>query len=158
MTFSYNSASLATSAKNRVRLLIGDTDDTRQQLQDEEITYVLTQQTSTTLAAAACCDLLAAKYAFFVNTENGSLRVSAAARHKHYLELANRLRAGGAGEIPGDSTVHDARIYVGGASQAAKDTITSDDDAVVAPFRIGQDDHPETATNAAVTDGTTGWA
>lgn len=152
MTFSYNSASLATSSKNRVRLLIGDTDDTRQQLQDEEISYVLTQQTSVTLAAAACCDILAAKYAFFVNTENGSLRVSAAARHKHYMDLADRLRAGGAGEIPGDATVHDARIYVGGTSQSTKNTITDDTDAVVAPFRIGQDDHPDTAANASVGD------
>lgn len=152
MTFTYNNANLAASPKNRVRLLIGDTDDSRQQLQDEEINYVLTQQSSVTLAAAACCDILAAKYAFLVNTENGSLRLSAAARHKHYLSLADRLRAGGAGNIPGDATVHDARIYVGGVSQATKDTITEDSDAVVAPFRIGQDDHPETATNAAVTD------
>lgn len=156
MAFSYNDNNLATNAKNRVRLLIGDTDATRQQLQDEEINYVLTQQTSTTLAAAACCDILAAKYSFFVNTENGSLRVSAAARHRHYLTMADRLRAGGAGEVPGDSVVHDARIYVGGTSQATKDTITADADAVVAPVRIGQDDHPETATDGA--DGTTGWA
>lgn len=152
MTFTYNTANLATSSKNRVRLLIGDTDATRQQLQDEEINYVLTQETAVTLAAAACCDILAAKYAFLVNTENGSLRVSAAARHKHYIQLADRLRAGGAGDVPGDSTVHDARIYVGGVSQATKDTITEDSDAVVAPFRIGQDDHPETSANAAMPD------
>lgn len=157
MTFIYNTAGLATSQKDRVRLLIGDTDDTRQQLQDEEISYVLTQQPSTTLAAASCCDLLAAKYSFLVNTENGSLRVSAAARHKHYLALADRLRAGGAGEMPGDSTVHDARIYVGGTSQATKDTITDDSDAVIAPFRIGQDDHPENAGNAAVLDTADAW-
>lgn len=143
MTWTYNTAGLASSPKDRVRLLIGDTDDSRQQLQDEEIAYVLTQQTSTTLAAAACCDLLAAKYSFLVNTENGSLRLSAAARHQHYIRLADRLRAGGAGEIPGDSTVHDARIYVGGTSEAVKETITGDSDNILAPVKIGQDDHPE---------------
>ena len=143
MTFSYNNAGLANSAKDRVRLLIGDTDDARQQLQDEEIAYVLTQQVQTTLAAAACCDLLAAKYSFLVNTENGSLRLSAAARHQHYIKLADRLRAGGAGEVPGDSTVHDARIYVGGTSISAKNNILSDSDVVQPAFRLGQDDHPD---------------
>lgn len=143
MTWSYNNAGLANSAKDRVRLLIGDTDDSRQQLQDEEIAYVLTQQTSTTLAAAACADLLCAKYAFLVNTENGSLRLSAAARHKHYQDLADRLRAGGAGEIPGDATVHDARIYVGGTSISDKDNILGDSDTVQPAFRLGQDDHPD---------------
>jgi hypothetical protein len=143
LTWSYNNAGLANSAKDRVRLLIGDTDDSRQQLQDEEIAYVLTQQTSTTLAAAACCDLLVAKYAFLVNTENGSLRLSAAARHKHYENLADRLRAGGAGEVPGDATVHAAEMYVGGSSVASKDDFGADSDFVQPPFRLGQDDHPE---------------
>ncbi len=142
MSWSYSSSSLGLS-KNKVRLFIGDTDSAREQLADEEISYVLTVETSPTLAAASCCDLLAAKYSFMCNTENGALKVSAAARMQHYIDLADRLRKGGAGEIPGDAVVVAATMYVGGSSVAAKEAIYADTDNVSTPFQIGQDDHSE---------------
>lgn len=143
MAWSYNPASLSTSDRDKVRLFIGDTDSQREQMQNEEIDYVLTVETSPTLAAAACCDLLAAKYSFQMNTENGSLRISAASRMQHYMDLADRLRKGGAGTIPGDATIINAEMYVGGASKDAKQTLLDDEDNYAGPFRLGQDDNPD---------------
>ena len=149
MTWVYNSAGLATSQKDRVRLMIGDTDESRQQMADEEILYVLTQETASTLAAAACCDMLAAKYSFQMNTENGALKVAAEKRMEHYQKLADRLRKGGAGEVPGDPIVVEATMYVGGSSQNAKDNIFQDADAVWGSARLGMDDNPENSTSSA---------
>lgn len=146
MTFSYSpgflTASGTTASLYKCRLMTGDTDTTRQQLQDEEYFYFINYQSSPTLAAAAACDALAAKYSFQCNTENASLRISAAARMKHYMDLADRLRAGGAGDIPGDPNIIEATMYVGGASVAAKDSIFGDSDVVQPAFRVGQDDMP----------------
>ena len=144
MTWTYDTSLLASSSLMKVRLMIGDNDTTRQQLADEEINYVLTYETSPTMAAAIACDLLAGKYSFQMNTENGALRISAAARMKHYMDLADRLRAGGAGDMPGDPVIINATMSVAGVSQAAKDAINEDTDAVVSPFRLGQDDRDGT--------------
>lgn len=145
MTWTYSAAALSTSDLYKVRLIIGDTDTNRQQLQDEEINFVLTEQTVVTYAAAACCDLLAAKYSFLVNTENSELRVSAAARHKHYLDLAERLRAGGGGDVPGGDGggLPVVGFYAGGALQSEKDDLIDDTDVVPPSFALGQDDNPE---------------
>lgn len=151
MTWTYNAAALSTSDRAKVRLMIGDTDSSRQQLQDEEIDYVLTQETSPTLAAAACCDLLAAKYAYLVNTENSELRVSAAARFKHYQDLADRLREGGAGTIPLDGSLTLADMYVGGASRSDKQALAENSDIVQPSFSIGQDDFPTNPQSDALT-------
>lgn len=146
MTWTYTagllSLSTTTASLMKVRFMSGDTDTTRQQLTDEEIYGVLTYQTSPTLAAATACDALAAKYSFLCNVENGSLRISAAARMKHYQDLADRLRAGGAGDVPGDPNITEATMSVGGTSVSAKDTLASNSDNIGTPFRLGQDDMP----------------
>lgn len=151
MTWTYNASSLSLSDLYKVRLLIGDVDSARQQLQDEEIDWVLTEQTVVSYAAAACCDLLASKYAFLVNTENSELRVSAAARHKHYQELADRLRKG-AGSLPGGdgSGVMVADIYAGGALVSEKEALEQDTDVNPPTFARGQDDNPAVSDNGAV--------
>ena len=144
MTWTYNAASLSLSDMYKVRFLIGDTDSARQQLQDEEIDWVLTEQAVVTYAAASCAEILASKYAFLVNTENSELRVSAAARHKHYLELAERLRKS-AGDLPGGdgSGIVLATAYAGGVDKAVKETLDSDSSLVRPVFGMGQDDNPQ---------------
>lgn len=144
MTFTYNAAALAFSPRNRVRLLIGDTNTLDQQLQDEEIDFVLSVQTVLTYAAASSADLIAAKYARKVNTENSELRISAAAQHKHYLDLANRLRRDGPGLIPGGdgSGSQQAGLYVGGAIRSQRDALAENDAYVDPVFALGQDDYP----------------
>ena len=135
----------ATSNMMKVRYLVGDTEETRPQLQDEEIYFVLNAQPVVTYAAAAVCDTLAAKYAFLVNTNNSDLRVSAAARHKHYMDLADRLRKLGPGDIPG---LHGGSIlaegYAGGVLKDQAQSLTGDSNNNLPPFSIGMDDLPGT--------------
>jgi len=139
------SGSGATPNMMKVRLLIGDTDENRVQLRDEEIYFVLDRQPVVTYAAAALCDVLAAKYAFQVNTDNSELRVSAAARHKHYLTLADRLRSMGAGDVPGGdgAGVILAEAYVGGAVHTESAALLNDPNLKKIPFAVGMDDFPE---------------
>jgi hypothetical protein len=155
VTWTYDATilSTATTASDRmkVRLLIGDTDTSRQQLQDEEVDFILSVQTVVTYAAADCADLLAAKYAFQVNTENSLLRISAAARHKHYADLAKRLRANGPGETPGGEGAGSilATGYAGGISDTANQTLRDNDDNILPPVAVGQDDFPEATDDPA---------
>lgn len=155
MTWTYSLSLLTstgvTAQMTRVRLLIGDTDTTRQQLQDEEIYYTLSQQTITNYAAADCADLLAAKYAFQVNTENSQLRVSAAARHKQYVDLAKRLRSAGPGETPGGlgAGAIVAEPYAGGTSVSDNELLSDNSDNIIPPFAVGQDDFTYDIDNKA---------
>jgi len=162
MTWTYSLSLLTTSGvtsqMHRVRLLIGDTDSSRQQLQDEEIYFTLSQQTATNYAAADCADLLSAKYAFQVNTENSELRISAAARHKHYADLAKRLRSAGPGETPSGvgAGVVVAEPFAGGISVTQNENTASDSDNVLPPFAVGQDDFAATDQTSDIRDYFTG--
>jgi hypothetical protein len=154
MTWTYtpgwlSSASATTSNMIGVRRMVGDVDTRVQKVQDEEIYWILSQSESQTYAAAAVCDLLAAEYAFLCNTENSELRISAAARHKHFLALADRLRAQGPGAIPGGDGdgITLSEIYVGGAVVADVETLSDNDSYQEPPFAVGQDDFPGTAND-----------
>ena len=91
------------------------------------------------------CDLIAGTFARQANQETSELRVSAAARFKHYKDLAQALRDGGPGDIPGGdgSGVVRATFYVGGAKKSQKDALRSNDDIVAPTFALGSDDYPE---------------
>lgn len=136
MTWSYNTA--LTASKDQVRLLIGDTDTTDQQLQDEEIAYLLTQSPNVYRCAAQACDTLAAKYARQINVALGgpiqSARADAAERSQHYTTLAASLRA--------QATRRSAGPYAGGISQADKETRESDTDRVGPAFGKKLQDYP----------------
>lgn len=138
MTWSYSPAALASSSKDRVRLLIGDTDSAAPQLQDEEIAFLVTQRGSEYLAGADACRRLAAKYARQVDTTNLSLSVSASQRAAAYKELAEQL------ETQALSVGGGAQMFVGGLSKSGKAALDADTDAVQPAFRIGQDDLPGT--------------
>ncbi len=144
MTWTYNAAGIGNSTLFQVRRTFGDTNSTRQQLQDEEIAYAIASTDSVTSAAAVCCDYLVAEYAFQMDTQNGSLRIQAEKRMQHYMDLADRLRQGGDGDVPGDTRVIAATMHVGGASLDEKEAFAADTDNVQPSARIGQDDHPGT--------------
>lgn len=152
MTWSYNTSSVASSSLYKCRLLVGDVETSRQQLQDEEINWVLSQSESVMMAAAGCCDLLAAKYLFQVNTENSELRISAEMRHKHYLAMADRYRKGGTGEVPGDGNIVASGMYVGGAVISEKQNLQTDSDLVTPVFDLGMDDNPRAADSIVILD------
>lgn len=127
----------------KCRLLVGDTDPTWTQLEDEEIYFVLSAQPVVNFAAADCADLLSAKYARQITSENSELRLTAAARHKHYADLAERLRKNGPGETPGGAGAGLilGGVYAGGTNKTNNEAL-DDGTNVPSPFGVGQDDFP----------------
>lgn len=150
MTWTYtpgwlSQVSSTSVSMTQVRLLVGDTDTLDQQLQDEEIYFVLSVQGAVNYAAAECADLLASKYARQINTENSLLRASAAERHKHYVNMAKRLRSNGPGTLPGgeNAGLPLGGVYAGGTSKSANDALLDNSDNIAADVAVGQDDYPE---------------
>jgi hypothetical protein len=133
VTWSYNIEDLATSTKDQVRLLIGDTLTTDQQLQDEEINFAVSQRSSVWGAAAECCRSLAAKFGRSVDVTAGSSKTSFSQVAKAYtakaLDFEAKAAMGGAG-LP----------YAGGISISDKLRQEQNEDRVSPQFQIGMDD------------------
>lgn len=119
-----------TTDAGKVRLLIGDTEATDPQLQDEEITWFLSEAGNVYGAAVAACEALAAKYARHVNRSvagAGGLSVSAGDRAQHYRDLAETIQ----------TRARKARRpmpFAGGISDAQKDAVEADPDRVPPAF------------------------
>ena len=97
MTWSYDAS--VDEDKDRVRLMIGDTDSAEGLLQDEEIEYILTVHPSSGtgqpyLAAAHAADMIAAQFARRADRSIGKLSIQAKQQRDHYVELAQSLRVG----------------------------------------------------------------
>jgi hypothetical protein len=113
----------------KVRRLIGDVNSSNALLDDDEIYSIFSTTTIPTYAAACAAEMLVAEFALQVDTKNGQLEVRAAERMNHYMKLADRLRAGGAGELPfggGDGIL--PRPYAGGVFVSEKDELEDNDD------------------------------
>lgn len=95
-TYSGNPAS---SAKDEVRFLVGDTDTNDQLVSDEEIAFVLGVHADSAsinyAAAAVVAEGIAAKFARKMDKSVGSLSVQAKQQRDHYVELARDLRRKG---------------------------------------------------------------
>jgi hypothetical protein len=80
--------------KNIVRLLVGDTDPTDHQIQDEEISFATTQSRNLYSAASIVAGLIQAKFARLVTSEvDRTLRIRYSDMYNHYTKLADELRA-----------------------------------------------------------------
>jgi hypothetical protein len=79
------------SRLDRIRLLIGDTDENQPLIGDEELNFSMKQHESDELAAADACDAIAARYC------NNPYLV------KHYRQLAEELRDKAARQAKGFS-------------------------------------------------------
>ena len=80
--------------RDAVRLLIGDTIQTDQQLADSEIAYFLTQATNSVMGAAIrATRALLARYARLVDKAVGDLRLSYSQRQAAYAALLAELEA-----------------------------------------------------------------
>ncbi|HPT61615.1 MAG TPA: hypothetical protein PLN81_08480 [Bacillota bacterium] len=91
MTWSYDPN--LTTPKDRVRFQIGDTIQTDQLLQDEEINFVLLQKGNDELRAAVeCCEVIATKFARQADSTMGKTSVRASQRSKAYTDRAKQLR------------------------------------------------------------------
>lgn len=119
---------------NIVRFLIGDTITTDQQLQDEEITYLLTKHTDLPYYAAMdAIRALIAKYARDVDAWMGHTRIERAQRIRHYRQLLEELES--------NYTAITISIFAGGQSISGKSDLDADTDAVHPTFKVGMDDY-----------------
>lgn len=142
MTWTYGGAPGTTSAATRrdaVRLLVGDTDTTDQQVTDEEIAFGLSQASDDIYnASALMCRAIAGQFARLVDTSIESVRSSYSQRVTQYTELAVRLvkegkRLGSVGlGVP----------VAGGLSISELASVESDPDRVPSAFRIEQFSNP----------------
>lgn len=130
MTFSYDVTNLTVDLY-KVRLEIGDTDEDRALLQDEEIEYALSQHSNFNRAVAKCCRLVCMKLAAepdkFVVEEFGETWQEAFGR---YEKLAVRFEA-----LSGIS-----RPWAGGIDVAEKRAAERDTSRVKPKVRKGMYD------------------
>lgn len=122
MTWSYDTA-LSTD-KDKVRLLIGDTDTNNQLLSDEEISYFLTDST-VNRAALTACESLSAKFAKYTDESMSGDSKSYSQLHDHYASLA---------EIIKKKMLLNITPYFGGVYVSDIDSIESNSDLKEFPF------------------------
>lgn len=131
----------ANNANDAVRLLIGDTDTTDEQLSDPEVAYFLSVNPNKLLAASLAADSLAGYYSRQIDSEVDEIRALASQRKKHYTELAVTLRERARSESSGSLAITPSAIFAGGLSIAGKRTERDDTDRVPARFRRGMHDN-----------------
>lgn len=132
MAWSYTN-NPSTRTIDEVRFLLGDTDADDPQLQDEEITYLLTTYSTARLAALNGARALLAKYARLVDKAVGDLRLSLSQRHEHYQSLIAQLEAG---------QLLLATPFAGGISIADVAARDADSDRVKPAFARDLHEHP----------------
>ena len=133
MTWSY-SFDPSESDKDTVRFLIGDTCFEKQQLTDEEIEWILTEEANTYLAAARACRSISAMFARRADRTVGDLSIKYTTIRDQYDTLAKDLESRGA--------TRGAAIYVGGISKADKEAVEENDDRVEPAFSRDMHDAP----------------
>ena len=134
VTWSYDSSTVGTDDKDKVRLLIGDTDEDDQQFQDEEIVVLITMEGNIFSTAELCCFSLAARYSKLVDKTVGELRLRLSQRATAYATRAKEIKAHG--------VLNSAIPFSGGIGQTQKATQEEDDDRVNPGFQIGMHDNP----------------
>lgn len=144
MSWSYSASDLNTTTSagriNTVRLLVGDTDTTDQLVQNEEITFALSQTGDNVYYAAVwICRAIAAKFSRMVTTTlDGALSANYSDKAKQYNQLAVQVEAQGkktSGKALG--------VSAGGISVAAMDLANATTDRVKPAFGVRQFDNTE---------------
>lgn len=132
MTWSY-SGDPSSSSVDSVRFLIGDTDSTDEQLQNEEISWLLSENSNSVYdASIEAARALSAKYARLAVTKTvGDLKIEYQDRSKRYADLVAIL------EMQKDSRSVPIP-YAGGISVTDKDTKEDQIDRVEPRFVRGQ--------------------
>ncbi len=118
----------ASSDKDAVRFYIGDTDNSDQLLQDEEISFLLTTESSILDTAVAAAEGIAAKFSRKADKAVGDLKISLSQKADKYFTLADKLRQrAGILAVP----------FAGGLTQDEKTTASEDTNAVQPSFKRG---------------------
>lgn len=142
MAWSYDPSNLNTTTDagrlNVVRLLIGDTDTNDQQLQNEEISFGLSQNGNNTYSAAYwACNNIVSKYARLVTTQlDGALSSNYSDLMQHYLLLASSL------EYQGKSSGASLGVRAGGITKTSVEAARADTNRIENAFRMDQFKNP----------------
>lgn len=122
MAFTYD----VSTNVGKVRLLIGDTDETDILLQDEDIQFFLDSYGNLKIAASQAAMAISAKFSREADKQVGMLRISFSIRANNYNKLSKELKLNASSILIS---------YVGGISQS--DKIYNDDnpDKVSPSFR-----------------------
>lgn len=137
MTWSYDTSDLvdttASGRLNVVRLLIGDTDTTDQQLQDEEIEFALGQcGDNVYFAAAWAANAIASLYSRRVTTKlDGALSAEYSDLAKQYRNLSFQLSQDGK-KYSGDAL----GVGWGGLRSTEVDAVRDDTTRITPAFRM----------------------
>jgi hypothetical protein len=130
MTWSYDATS--TTALNKVRRRIGDTNTNDQLLANEEIEDFLSEYSNDLYATAgASCEAICAKLARESSHSTNGMSNSRDQKFDHYERLAERMW--GKARLT-------ATGFAGGVSEAEEDSFDDDTDLKPYSFRIAQDD------------------
>ncbi|NPV72077.1 MAG: hypothetical protein HPY55_15840 [Firmicutes bacterium] len=127
MVWSY-SGNPASSPKDQVRFLVGDTLADDPLLSDEEIEFALASEVNTYLAAAFCCEAIAAKFARQADVSIGDYREAANQKAEAYRRKAEDLRI---------RALRAVAPYAGALTVADKQALATDPGAVQPAFRVG---------------------
>lgn len=144
MSWSYDPSDLDKSTPsgrlNVVRLLVGDTDTTQQQVQDEEINFALLETNNRIyLASAWVANSIASSYARQVDSEiDDTLFAKFSQLHQHYRTLSENLSRDAVRF--GDSTFG---VKAGGIKVTEVDTARQDTNRVQPKFADGEFRNPE---------------
>jgi len=135
MGWTYDPTNLGTADAaqrlNSVRLLVGDTDISDQQMQDEEVTFGLGQNADSIYHTASwSARAISSKYARQVTTSlDGALSADYSDLSKQYKTLADTL------EYQAKTQGGNLGIYAGGVSKAALDAVRDNTDRIDPSFR-----------------------
>lgn len=135
--WSYDASDLTTETAsgrlNSTRLLLGDTDTNDQQVQNEEVTFALSQTNDNVYYAASwLANVVASKYARRVDTDiDGQLSEKYSQLQEHYRKLSVMLSAQGK-KFSGTAL----GTRVGGVSVTAIDAVRGNSDRVTPSFRM----------------------
>lgn len=137
MSWSY-SGNPSHSAKDAVRFLIGDTDETEKLLTDEEINYFLSFFNNVALnASIRCCETIIAKSSRLVDETAGSVSLSFSQRAAQFRSLLADLRT--------RLATDDMTPIAGGISKSDKQRVAQNADRVPPDFSKHQNENNQIA-------------
>ena len=135
MAWSYDPTDLNTTTAsgrlNTVRLLVGDTDTTDQQVQNEEVTFSLTENGNNVYYSGAwVARAIASKYSRKVNTElSGALKADYSDLITHYNSLADNL------EYQGKTSGASVGVLAGGITKSTVEAVRQNTNRIEGSFR-----------------------
>lgn len=144
MSWTYDATDLSTSTAtgrlNAVRLLVGDTDVSDQQVQDEEIDFALSLTNDNIYSAGSwIAGIIYSKYARLVNTELDSAIAA------DYSDLAENYKSLAA-ELKQKEVMYSGgklKFYAGGISKTQIETVRQNTDRPTAQFRMDRFRYPQ---------------